>query len=520
MSCGGRVYKGDTILVSIPFDISGYTDLVVSYFTVGDTKIVRTESELDVEDGYITVQFSGHDLDILPDGVLRYTVEYAVDNTDYVESTNTMLYLKTPASYSAVTEEVIYEEGFESGYTKGVGECEEIAEEAYADGYQSGTTDGYSSGYSVGFVAGIDNQRQRLVSTAITSNGVYERTDGFNYVDVQVPLDTPCNIEPTKSINLNDYSPSFQTTVTPDEGYAGLEAVSVNGSDIYSRAVGDVQAQFVTLSATTNGTYLPQSTFAVFKEVYVNVDTDCSSAITEAYQSGYTEGIEAQKERMTSITITANTAVTRTDGWNQITVNVPQSRLQSKSYVLGVNFAGASGPITPDLGYDGFSSFEVSDEGYGQGKFEEGRLQGEYYGYKSGHNDGMIEGFQSGMTAGAAEQKSKLGRTVQTSNGTFTTAGDGWSAVTVNVPSKKPKVQGHISAETQIHVYDIIANQYSVGYENFITHVDGEPIGTGLGGVIPAGYHLIEVFAMNDTDWIGVQVQGNNYWLSVISLTY
>lgn len=410
MSCGGRVYKGDTILVSIPFDVSGYTDLVVSYFTIGDVKIVRTESELYVEDGYITVQFSGNDLDILPDGVLRYTVEYAVDNTDYVDSSNTMLYLKTPASYSAVTEEVIYEEGFESGYTKGVGECEEIAEEAYADGYQSGTTDGYSSGYSVGFVAGIDNQRQRLVSTAITSNGVYERTDGFNYVDVQVPLDTPCNIEPTKSINLNDYSPSFQTTVTPDEGYAGLEAVSVNGSDIYSRAVGDVQNQFVTLSATTNGTYLPQSTFAVFKEVYVNVDTDCSSAITEAYQSG--------------------------------------------------------------------------------------------------------------MTAGAAEQKSKLGRTVQTSNGTFTTAGDGWSAVTVNVPSKKPKVQGHISAETQIHVYDIIAIQYSVGYENFITHVDGEPIGTGLGGVIPAGYHQIEVFAMNYTDWIGVQVQGNNYWLSVISLTY
>ena len=410
MSCGGRVYKGDTILVSIPFDVSGYTDLVVSYFTVGDTKIVKTDGELDVEDGYITVQFSGNDLDILPDGVLRYTVEYAVDNTDYVDSSNTMLYLKTPASYSAVTEEVIYEEGFESGYTKGVGECEEIAEEAYDNGYASGTTDGYSSGYSVGFVAGIDNQRQRLVSTAITSNGVYERTDGFNYVDVQVPLDTPCNIEPTKSINLNDYSPSFQTTVTPDEGYAGLEAVSVNGSEIYSRAVGDVQNQFVTLSATTNGTYLPQSTFAVFKEVYVNVDTDCSSAITEAYQSG--------------------------------------------------------------------------------------------------------------MTAGAAEQKSKLGRTVQTSNGTFTTAGDGWSAVTVNVPSKKPKVQGHISAETQIHVYDIIASQYSVGYENFITHVDGEPIGTGLSEVIPAGYHQIEVFAMNDTDWIGVQVQGNNYWLSVISLTY
>lgn len=494
MSCGGRVYKGDTILVSIPFDISGYTDLVVSYFTVGDTKIVRTESELDVEDGYITVQFSGHDLDILPDGVLRYTVEYAVDNTDYVESTNTMLYLKTPASYSAVTEEVIYEEGFESGYTKGVGECEEIAEEAYDNGYASGRTDGVVSGYSAGFIAGVDNQRGRLVATAITANGLYERTDGFNSIDVQVPLDTPCNIEPTKSINLNDYSPSFQTTVTPDEGYAGLEAVSVNGSDIYSRAVGDVQNQFVTLSATTNGTYLPQSTFAVFKEVYVDVDTDCSLAITEAYQSGFTEGVEAQKSRMESITITANTAVTRTDGWNQITVNVPSQtpNLQDKS----IEISGGLATVTYDQGYDGLGTVYVDANDFGKDN------------YYAGYDDGV------------AEQKSKLGRTVQTSNGTFTTAGDGWSAVTVNVPSKKPKVQGHISAETQIHVYDIIAPQYSVGYENFITQVDGEPIGTNLHGVIPAGYHQIEVFAMNDTDWIGVQVQGNNYWLSVISLTY
>ena len=442
MSCGGRVYKGDTILVSIPFDVSGYTDLVVSYFTIGDVKIVRTESELDVEDGYITVQFSGNDLDILPDGVLRYTVEYAVDNTDYVDSSNTMLYLKTPASYSAVTEEVIYEEGFESGYTKGVGECEEIAEEAYADGYQSGTTDGYSSGYSVGFVAGIDNQRQRLVSTAITSNGVYERTDGFNYVDVQVPLDTPCNIEPTKSINLNDYSPSFQTTVTPDEGYAGLEAVSVNGSDIYSRAVGDVQSQFVTLSATTNGTYLPQSTFAVFKEVYVNVPSQTPN-------------------------------------------------LQDKS----IEMSGGLATVTYDQGYDGLGTVYVDANDFGKDNY--------YMGYDEG----------------VAEQKAKLGRTTINSNGSYN-SNDGWSAVTVNVPSKKPKVQGHISAETQIHVYDIIANQYSVGYENFIIQVDGEPIGTGLSEVIPAGYHQIEVFAMNDTDWIGVQVQGNNYWLSVISLTY
>lgn len=188
------------------------------------------------------------------------------------------------------------------------GDCSEAISEAYQSGY----------------TAGIDNQRERLVATAITANGLYERTDGFCCIDVQVPTTTPCNIQDTKSINLDDYAPSFQTTVTPDAGYAGLQAVSVNGSDIYSRAVGDVSSQFVTLSATTNGLYTPSSTFAVFKEVYVDVPSsgDCSQAIEEAYQSGHTGGVNEQKAKLDGITITANTTVTREDGWSSVTVNV------------------------------------------------------------------------------------------------------------------------------------------------------------------------------------------------------
>ena len=147
MSCGGRIYKGDSITISIPFDVSGYTDLSVSYFTIGDTKIVRDESGLTVADGYITAEFSGHDLDLLPDGVVRYTIEYAVDNTDYVESSNTMLYLKTPASYNSITPEEIYQSGYTAGYDDcGEGDCSEIQNIAY----NSGLTVGYESGYTAG----------------------------------------------------------------------------------------------------------------------------------------------------------------------------------------------------------------------------------------------------------------------------------------------------------------------------------------------------------------------------------
>lgn len=147
MSCGGRVYKGDSMTISIPFDVSGYTDLTVSYFTIGDTKIVKDESGLTVADGYITAEFSGHDLDLLPDGVVRYTIEYAVDNTDYVESSNTMLFLKTLASYNSITPEEIYQSGYTAGYDDcGEGDCSEIQNIAY----NSGLTVGYESGYTAG----------------------------------------------------------------------------------------------------------------------------------------------------------------------------------------------------------------------------------------------------------------------------------------------------------------------------------------------------------------------------------
>ena len=191
--------------------------------------------------------------------------------------------------------------------------------------------------------------------------------------------------------------------------------------------------------------------------------TDCSSAITEAYQSGITEGINTQKSRMESITITANTAVTRTDGWNEITVNVPSesgdcSEAIAEAYQSGhtggvneqkakldrititanttvtredgwssvtVNVHSTECNLGPDveslnsawnghsyfypssIGKDGFSEMYIYDNGYGNKKIADGK----------------------------AQQKALLGSTAITENGTYTTNGDGWSSVTVNVAS-------------------------------------------------------------------------------------
>ena len=122
--------------------------------------------------------------------------------------------------------------------------------------------------------------------------------------------------------------------------------------------------------------------------------TDCSSAITEAYQSGITDGINTQKSRMESITITANTAVTRTDGWNEITVNVP-------------------------------SSGDCSEA--------------------------IAEAYQSGHTGGVNEQKSKLDSITITANTTVTRE-DGWSSVTVNVHSTECNLGPDVGTVTVISI--------------------------------------------------------------------
>lgn len=124
MACGGRVYKGDTVTISAPFDVDDYSNLTITYTTTGDSKIVKTQEEVEIEDGFITYTFEPGELDILPDGVIYYTIAYDVIGVPNVDSTNTNLYLKAPAGYSGKTAEDIYQDG-------------------YAAGYQSGYTDGH-----------------------------------------------------------------------------------------------------------------------------------------------------------------------------------------------------------------------------------------------------------------------------------------------------------------------------------------------------------------------------------------
>lgn len=233
MACSGRIYKGGPGTISVPFSAEDYSGVSVTFFTDGVYSIVKGEDELVIEDGYIYCTFAPTDLDILADGVLRYTIEYTSDGVSETISSTTPYYLRNAPSYTATSVQDIYN----SGYTAGFEDCEEcdcseLEAIAFNSGYTAGLNDcgcsmeteksvslsfspgdvpsgsisitpdeGYAGmaqvnlnyqaaldfGYGEGFSAGVVNQKAKLSAVTLTSNSTYTRADGWSAVTVAVP---------------------------------------------------------------------------------------------------------------------------------------------------------------------------------------------------------------------------------------------------------------------------------------------------------------------------------------------
>lgn len=167
MICTNRIYKGETFEVSIPFMVEGWSDLYVEYFTNGQYKVTRTADELIIDEYTITAEFSGNDLDLLADGVLRYTLYYTLEGVAYTKSTNTPYYLKTPVAYSAMTP---------------------------TDYYHEGEVVGKAEGYLSGYTQAESTIRSNAVSLNVTENGVYSANtdDNIYFNNVVVNVESPC----------------------------------------------------------------------------------------------------------------------------------------------------------------------------------------------------------------------------------------------------------------------------------------------------------------------------------------
>lgn len=298
MACGGRVYKGDTVTISVPFDVDDYSNLTITYTTIGGEKIVKTQEEVEIEDGFITYTFEPGELDLLPDGVIYYTIECEVNGVPNVDSTNTNLYLKTPAGYSGRTAEDIYQEGYEAGLEdcSGSTDCSSAVTEAY----QSGYTEGYNQGQA----------------------------------DCPECSGTSCNLE-VGVLELEERVVGHWQ-IRPSSGYDGFLTVLVQDAG-FGR--GKYYEGFAAGQATCSG----------------ETPCDCSSAITEAYQSGYTAG---QQDCSGSSCNLTETWIDLMDG--------DDFEGQGVDYYVSA--------ITPN--YDGWYKVHIQDKDYGQSKYDEGYAEG------------------------------------------------------------------------------------------------------------------------------------------------
>ena len=233
--------------------------------------------------------------------------------------------------------------------------------------------EGYNDGFDKGVDKGIEEQKSKLETIVINDNGTYEREDGYNKVIVEVP----------------DVNGSY------DEGYAdgkndGYNEGKDDGyNDGYDEGYGvgytdggdNQKSKLESISITENGSYSREDGY---NNIEVNVpdlngsyDEGFEQGQIEGYNKGKNDGIDEQKSKLESISITDNGIYFKEDGYNEIVVNVE------------------------DLngGYD---------EGYSEG-------------YDKGKDDGYAEGIEEGVN-NAGEIIAQTAQMLDiTENGLYTT---------------------------------------------------------------------------------------------------
>lgn len=168
MICSRRLYKGESYEICLPIADTGITS--VRFYTDGDITI---EKEPEISGDTMCFILSKEDLDMLHDGVLRYSYDGYDSNTGFV--------VVTPGDYSGSTLDDLLEDAFDSGYTAGQedcsgGTCEGVYESGYTSGYTDGFDTGYDSGFTDGFVDGYGS------GTTDGFEGGYSsgKTDGYD----------------------------------------------------------------------------------------------------------------------------------------------------------------------------------------------------------------------------------------------------------------------------------------------------------------------------------------------------
>ena len=169
----------------------------------------------------------------------------------------------------------------------------------------------------------FDNLEEGLISYI-----VYGTKDGIPFIEerqsnyfLKAPLDFKpgeggsCNLE-NKSVtpSMGERNNDGYIIVEEDEGYDGLSRVVIDPQTLYNEGVNEQKSKLESISITENGTYAKEDGY---NHIEVNVPD-----LNGSYEQGKTDGVNEQKGKLESINITENGTYTKEDGYNHIEVNV------------------------------------------------------------------------------------------------------------------------------------------------------------------------------------------------------
>ena len=184
----------------------------------------------------------------------------------------------------------------------------------------------YNEGYEQGKTDGANEQKSKLESISITENGTYNKEDGYNHIEVNVP----------------DLNGSY------NEGYNQGHTEGYNEGKI--DGINKQKSKLESINITENGTYNREDGY---NKIIVKVP-DLNGSYNEGYNQGHTEGynegkidgINNQKSKLETISITENGTYTKEDGYNEIVVEVPGSSGDyNKGYEQGQADAAANARV-------------------------------------------------------------------------------------------------------------------------------------------------------------------------------
>ena len=322
-----------------------------------------------------------------------------------------------------------------------------------------------------------------------------------------------------KQVTINPFvlSPLEVDSSTANQEYTGnYNSVKVNKYTLDSKTVdSSTVSQIITsdvdgLSSVTVNPYVLDSSSLVIDEngeysvtsavdglsrvdVSVNIDTQSyyDSGYSAGEAAGIIEGVAEQKSKLTSTTLRGNGNYTRTDGWNDVTVDVPSDiRNQSKTVDSSTN----SQIITADVEYsglgqvtinpyvldsktvdsstiaqtvvsneDGLSSVIVNPYTLDSSTLEITR-NGQYAVTSTADGLSRVDvsvgidtqsyydsGYSAGKVDGKAEQRALLDSSTFTKNGTFTRY-NGWNEITVDVDTVNNQPTKTVDSSTNTQV--------------------------------------------------------------------